>query len=70
MGRTSKLVDGCYSFWQGAVFPILQSHTPAEYRPPTAQAAVPRGEDLLEAARNAQQQALVSHADPPPAFAP
>lgn len=22
-GRTNKLVDGCYSFWQGAVFPIL-----------------------------------------------
>ncbi|VVC91523.1 unnamed protein product [Leptidea sinapis] len=21
-GRTNKLVDGCYSFWQGAVFPI------------------------------------------------
>ncbi|XP_068303209.1 protein farnesyltransferase subunit beta-like [Pyrus communis] len=23
-GRTNKLVDGCYSFWQGGVFPILQ----------------------------------------------
>ncbi|GIL78989.1 hypothetical protein Vretimale_100 [Volvox reticuliferus] len=22
-GRTNKLVDGCYSFWQGAVFPLL-----------------------------------------------
>nr|AKG25432.1 farnesyltransferase subunit beta [Hematodinium sp. SG-2015] len=22
-GRTNKLVDSCYSFWQGAVFPIL-----------------------------------------------
>ena len=22
-GRTSKLVDGCYSFWQGGAFPIL-----------------------------------------------
>ena len=22
-GRTNKLVDGCYSFWQGGVFPIL-----------------------------------------------
>lgn len=22
-GRTNKLVDGCYSFWQGAVFPII-----------------------------------------------
>ncbi|PAV76471.1 hypothetical protein WR25_11617 [Diploscapter pachys] len=23
-GRTNKLVDGCYSFWQAAVFPILE----------------------------------------------
>ncbi len=23
-GRTNKLVDGCYSFWVGAIFPILQ----------------------------------------------
>ncbi|KAF2358264.1 PFTB repeat [Trinorchestia longiramus] len=25
-GRTNKLVDGCYSFWQGALFPLLH-HT-------------------------------------------
>ena len=24
-GRTNKLVDGCYSFWQGGVFPLLHS---------------------------------------------
>ena len=24
MGRTNKLVDGCYSFWQGGLFPLLQ----------------------------------------------
>uniref|UniRef100_A0A915LAL1 Protein farnesyltransferase subunit beta n=1 Tax=Romanomermis culicivorax TaxID=13658 RepID=A0A915LAL1_ROMCU len=24
-GRTNKLVDACYSFWQGAVFPLLYS---------------------------------------------
>ncbi|VDP84030.1 unnamed protein product [Echinostoma caproni] len=23
-GRTNKLVDSCYSFWQGAVFPIVE----------------------------------------------
>ena len=28
MGRTNKLVDGCYSFWQGALFPLLQRLTP------------------------------------------
>lgn len=22
-GRTNKLVDGCYSFWVGGVFPLL-----------------------------------------------
>jgi len=26
MGRTNKLVDGCYSWWQGGVFPILHGH--------------------------------------------
>lgn len=24
-GRTNKLVDGCYSFWQGAILPIVQA---------------------------------------------
>ncbi len=24
-GRTNKLVDGCYSFWQGGVFPLLHN---------------------------------------------
>ena len=22
-GRTNKLVDGCYSFWQGGLFPLF-----------------------------------------------
>ena len=25
-GRTGKLVDGCYSFWVGGLFPLLQAH--------------------------------------------
>ncbi len=25
MGRTNKLVDGCYSYWVGALFPLLAS---------------------------------------------
>ena len=25
-GRTNKLADGCYSFWQGALFPLLTSY--------------------------------------------
>ena len=24
-GRTNKLVDGCYSFWQGGIFPVIHS---------------------------------------------
>ncbi|KAG2493909.1 hypothetical protein HYH03_007845 [Edaphochlamys debaryana] len=33
-GRTNKLVDGCYSFWQGGVFPLLAQLHPALLRPP------------------------------------
>lgn len=25
-GRTNKLVDGCYSFWQGAVFSVMYAN--------------------------------------------
>ena len=25
-GRTNKLVDSCYSFWQGGALAILESH--------------------------------------------
>lgn len=32
-GRTNKLVDGCYSFWVGALFPLLYSLL---QQPPTA----------------------------------
>ena len=28
MGRTNKLVDGCYSFWQGGIFPLLRMLMP------------------------------------------
>jgi len=24
-GRTNKLVDGCYSFWQGGLFPLIHT---------------------------------------------
>ncbi len=37
MGRTNKLVDGCYSFWQGGIFPLLQKLMP-EY---LAQCGIP-----------------------------
>lgn len=29
-GRTNKLVDGCYSFWQGGLFPLLHNVLDAE----------------------------------------
>ena len=25
-GRANKLVDGCYSFWLGAIFPMIDAH--------------------------------------------
>lgn len=33
-GRTNKLVDGCYSFWNGAVIPIVQSWLGAKENKP------------------------------------
>jgi protein farnesyltransferase subunit beta len=30
-GRTNKLVDGCYSFWAGALFPMIRRLAPASY---------------------------------------
>ena len=60
MGRTNKLVDGCYSFWQGAVFPILASHSPARQCSRPDEADAPSSEALLQAAQAAQQEILVS----------
>ena len=42
MGRTDKLVDGCYSFWQGGIFPLLQRVWP-EY---LAQTQIPGNSPL------------------------
>lgn len=42
MGRTNKLVDGCYSFWQGGLFPLLQRVWPQYLQ----QIGVPRGPPL------------------------
>jgi protein farnesyltransferase subunit beta len=33
-GRTNKLADGCYSFWQGALFPMLRELGPLQPRLP------------------------------------
>jgi protein farnesyltransferase subunit beta len=35
-GRTNKLVDGCYSFWVGGLFPLLDMALAAEGRFPYA----------------------------------
>ena len=32
-GRTNKLADGCYSFWQGALFPLLATYAGSSLRP-------------------------------------
>lgn len=34
-GRTNKLVDSCYSFWQGAVFPLLHDAMGERYEAPS-----------------------------------
>lgn len=31
-GRTNKLVDGCYSFWQGGLFSLLQQIMDQQYQ--------------------------------------
>ncbi|KXZ51883.1 hypothetical protein GPECTOR_11g318 [Gonium pectorale] len=44
-GRTNKLVDGCYSFWQGGVFPLIASLPQAALQPPRVPASsAPAGE--------------------------
>ena len=67
MGRSNKLVDGCYSFWLGAMFPILQAHAAAQ-PPPESSCSAPAGlrprshsapEALLQSARTTQEEALV-----------
>jgi protein farnesyltransferase subunit beta len=30
-GRPNKLVDGCYSFWVGGLFPLLQPYDVDDY---------------------------------------
>jgi len=48
-GRTNKLVDGCYSFWQGGCFPLLHA-TLAERGelPPGGQQSLCNAEALLD----------------------
>ena len=35
-GRTNKLVDGCYSFWVGALFPLLDMTSPGSHSAATS----------------------------------
>lgn len=58
-GRTNKLVDGCYSFWQGGLFPLLQAHMPqllAQMRPPRGvpSGGVDDGEQITLSAPDAE----------------
>jgi protein farnesyltransferase subunit beta len=54
-GRTHKLVDGCYSLWQGGLFPLLRSQMPlllSQLRPGRAPACPPSpGPALYSSAR-------------------
>lgn len=56
-GRTNKLVDGCYSYWQGAILPLL---TAAGYYGLEAQRAVATLRFTAEQ-EAAASDSLVSH---------
>ncbi len=69
MGRTNKLVDGCYSYWQGALFPLLQQLWPLYMRqlglpraPPLPKESAPLPAPPMEAAI----PSLPIAAQPPP----
>ncbi|BBN17717.1 protein farnesyltransferase subunit beta [Marchantia polymorpha subsp. ruderalis] len=48
-GRTNKLVDGCYSFWQGGCFQVLQQYMPHLWaQQNTSMAALNKLSDLSE----------------------
>lgn len=55
MGRTNKLVDGCYSFWQGGIFPLLQQLTP-DY---LAQCSVPHMQASSSPSSDASRSASI-----------
>eukprot|EP01130_Rhizamoeba_saxonica_P014749 TRINITY_DN6472_c3_g3_i2.p1 TRINITY_DN6472_c3_g3~~TRINITY_DN6472_c3_g3_i2.p1 ORF type:complete len:318 (+),score=73.63 TRINITY_DN6472_c3_g3_i2:503-1456(+) len=46
-GRPNKLVDGCYSFWQGASFPLVDEYiiNPEQYNPDDDSDAISFGEN-------------------------
>ena len=47
-GRSNKLVDSCYSYWQGAVFPLIHSHLEASLSCDKSH----RGDDFKTRAQN------------------
>lgn len=59
-GRTNKLVDSCYSFWQSAIFPQIQPYLRTTIRPPSeADADALSGdeeEDVEEIPRSARAE--------------
>lgn len=58
MGRTNKLVDGCYSFWQGGIFPLLTMLMP-DY---LAQTRIPHMASPSTAARDSPHHSGSGHA--------
>ena len=63
-GRTNKLVDACYSFWQGALFPLLRKLRPFELKEenphdtPLSAGATQLDETLHDSAWVCNQRAL------------
>lgn len=62
-GRTNKLVDGCYSFWQGAVFPLIDRLL-SDDRPISAASALPSADRWLFDQESLQEYLLVCCQDP------
>ena len=56
-GRTNKLVDGCYSFWQGGAFPVLELASGAVLRAMGGAEGVPRGVPIDERVRRGNDDA-------------
>jgi len=64
-GRTNKLVDGCYSFWVGGLFALLQAVAPGALDPAAGAATI-----LAAAAEAAAEAAAAGGPPPPPLVVP
>lgn len=56
-GRSNKLVDSCYSFWQGAIFPMIHAHlSDINHTPSSICAYMQQHQDNLERFERSKRQ--------------